>query len=383
MKARTVKSTIPIPEDLDQEIWGNLSRSAQVSPTGFAHQAMSSHVLLAACRHDELAWETFSGESTSRGAFTSSLIHQLGEAKDLNLLTYSALLSKMTVSENQHPQCEGKNKDRALFSGTGGSEEKTFRFSKKKGIDAGEILGVVEGTLFTIYSEDDKKLGILVAENVLDHSCALAFRNEDEKFVVPDGAKASVLSWRSDKARLKVATPSDKRIPQDVVFWVDNQKKAELCISYPDASSIQFDRLDPLMAKYAKTLKVGTLEAALSDALRGISDFNYHLYRRNKDSPLAGLVNVELARLKQTNPGQVLEEPFYRPDENINVLALKPDQETIIRIPSETTENNHEYYGVTIKNLSGRRLFPYLFYFDPTDYSIQVMSFDLLARTSI
>jgi len=159
MVPRSVDSMLP--EDLDKDIWTwSLPRTAKISvPTGFMYKTMSSHVLLAACRQDELAWESSSTEQISHGAFTTCLVKQLYQ-EDLGHVTYSTLLDLLLALGQQHPQCEGVNKCRTLFNGAVGS----------------------------------RRIGILEAESVFPHYCTLRRRNEDMSFDIPPGARASVLS---------------------------------------------------------------------------------------------------------------------------------------------------------------------------------------------
>lgn len=383
---RHTESSYTLEEGVDKDIWmWGLPRSAQVAlPAGFAYDSMSSHVLLAACRHDELAWEIAADGNVARGAFTSSLVQQLHEAEDLNQVTYSALLGSVTglIHQHQHPHCEGKHKERALFSRTGGTHQTTFRLSDQLCVEAGSIHGVVKGTLFAIYPNDtivtaDKPLGILAADVVHDFSCELVRRSEDTEFDIPDDSNAVVLSWKCDEYILGVACTelvnNDIEHSKDGYSIVENIWKADLHVSRPGGTDLQLDRLDQLMAKYAQTLPVPRPRASISDILRGISHFNYHLYRQNKAKPLGQSVNATITRLEQTNPMQNGEEPIYAPDGKV-MVPLDPENEVTVYIPCKSALVNLEYYGVTVHNLSGRELFPYLFYFDPSDYSIKASS---------
>ena len=107
----SVVSTLLLPEHLDKDIWTwGLSRAATIAvPTGIMYRTMASHVLLAACRQDELAWEISSTDQITRGAFTACLVKQLYQ-EDLSSITYSTLLDLLPALEQQHPQCEGVNK---------------------------------------------------------------------------------------------------------------------------------------------------------------------------------------------------------------------------------------------------------------------------------
>jgi len=88
-------------------------------------------------------------------------------------------------------------------------------------------------------------------------------------------------------------------------------------------------------------------------------------------------------RLSQCNPEQISEEAIYMPDGICNVsLIPNRDSENTVFIPSKGTTTQRVFYGLTVKNNSGRKLFPYLLNFDPSDYSIQVRSSYLYGATT-
>ena len=388
MLPRSVVCTSLLPEHLDKDIWTwGLSRAATIAvPTGFMYKTMASHVLLAACRQDELAWEISSTDQITRGAFTACLVKQLYQ-EDLSSITYSTLLDLIPALEQQHPQCEGVNKHRLLFNGAVSARQVTFRLTidgETSMIDAGEIHGVVKGTLFAVHALDnimsmDSMIGILEADSVFSHRCTLRRWSGDGGFDIPPGARASVLNWRRDMNVLKVyiEPPRDDVHSIEHIFsLVESCHSADLIIRLTHNNNLQFERLDTLMSKYARLLDDIPSESRLSDILQGVSHFNFHLSRHNSANPLKQEIEVVLHRLTQSNPEQIMEEPIYVPDGIFN-MSLVLDRENAVFIPSKAItafDSNRVFYGLTIKNNSGCKLFPYIIYFDPTDYSIQVRS---------
>ena len=89
LKARDI-DVENVPSNLDQDIW-NVFESSSGSErgtevhSGFARKGLKSHVLLAACRSQELAYER-----TSRGAFTVALLKTLTDI-GIDKLTYATL----------------------------------------------------------------------------------------------------------------------------------------------------------------------------------------------------------------------------------------------------------------------------------------------------
>lgn len=387
MVARTIPNTSSLPEDLDKDIW---MRGLPLTTTGgFLDQTMWPHVLLAACGKNEQALEGKSTEEMVRGVFTHATVKLLDDELDMTKLTYSSFMNHLPPLGRQHPQCSGKNRGRALFGGLVG-HPMTFglsRHGEKYRAEAGEIHGVVEGTLFAIHTlargtAINSESSIFEAVSVFAHSCTLRRRSVDDKELeIPTGARVSVLSWRRKEKGLKVfmEPPHDEVQPiEDVFALVDASESADadLVIHRAGEGILRFERLDPLMSKYAPVLCDISSEPSLSDILQGVSHFDFHISRRNSDEPLQPHVKVILHRLMQSNPDQVLEQPIYAPDGRIDIILVTVRENTVFASSEATADVDGSFYGLTITNQSGRDLFPYLFYFDPSDYSIQVMSPD-------
>ena len=382
--ARRVENASPLPEELDKDIWmWGLPRIATPNlPTGFLDKTMSSHILLAACRHDEVAFEDPSTENMIRGAFTHRLVDLLYK-EDLTRITYSDLFDLLPRLEQQHPQCDGKNKGRALFNGAYNARPTTFRLSVYGSVyqaDVGSIHGVVKGTVFAVrghgtITNGDAEPGILEADRVDALTSSLRRRGGDEYFTIPVGARVLVLNWRQDQNVLKIfIDPSHDGVksPKHTLSLVDSSDSADLIVRRIDSATFLFERLDPLLLKWAQMLNDVRPKPDLWEVLQGVSHFHYHLYRRNSANPLKQDVEVVLRRLKR------IEEATYMPDGEFD-MPLVLDCENTVFISNTTTaafDNNRVFYGLTVVNKSGRNLFPYLVYFDPSDYSIQVKSFN-------
>ncbi|KAF8129521.1 hypothetical protein EV363DRAFT_1495581, partial [Boletus edulis] len=91
---RSVGLHFNIPENLDDDIWG--SRAMSVA-NGFAYHGLQSHVLLAACRETELAYE-----HKGRGLFASALLVALRSCAASGLApTYAELLKRILLENSQ------------------------------------------------------------------------------------------------------------------------------------------------------------------------------------------------------------------------------------------------------------------------------------------
>ncbi|PSR72647.1 hypothetical protein PHLCEN_2v11482 [Hermanssonia centrifuga] len=92
-RARGIPSSLPIPADLDRDILSSSSSTHRMSDVlpGFLNQCLNSHVLLAACGMDELAWE-----EQGRGCFTRALLETLSSRGfDPRSLTYADLITRL------------------------------------------------------------------------------------------------------------------------------------------------------------------------------------------------------------------------------------------------------------------------------------------------
>ena len=342
---------------------------------------MSSHVLLAACRHNEAAVENALTEGIVRGAFTRSLVDLLNREKDLTRITYSALIEQLPPLENQHPHCHGKYRGLALF-GIIADHSTLIKLSNHGGkyrAEAGEIHGVVKGTPFAIYALGgitslSSEIGVLEADTVFPFWCTLRRRSTDEEFAIPEGASALMLDWRPDILKVFIDPPRDDVQSTEHIFsLVDSSGSADLVIHHTHGGNWRFERLDAIMSKYARFLDNIPPEPSLSDVLKVISRFNFYLSLGNTQQSLKKQIEVILHPLTQSNPDRISEEPIYTPDGDTG-MPLVVDRENIV---FATGEDNDLFYGLHVTNHSGRHLFPYLVYFDPSDYSIQVRSWCL------
>jgi hypothetical protein len=89
------------------------AQTRRVEPVKMRYPDSRTHVLLAACRQDEQAWESDEGGS---GLFTSALLQVLRSA-ELPRLSYMQLMAEIGKLPYQTPQCEGKHRNRIIFDG--------------------------------------------------------------------------------------------------------------------------------------------------------------------------------------------------------------------------------------------------------------------------
>ncbi|KAI9567999.1 caspase domain-containing protein [Boletus coccyginus] len=156
---RTVELDHTIPDKLDQDIWR--ARSGKINP-GFASHGLQSHVLLAACGENELAYE-YDGH----GQFTTALLETL-KTWAIDDLTYNEVLEHIHLSK-QNPHCEGFNQHRIIFDARVPAGRQVRYSVRLLGggqyvIGAGMAHGVSYGVESTLYSEEKRSLGAVVVD---------------------------------------------------------------------------------------------------------------------------------------------------------------------------------------------------------------------------
>ncbi|TFY62658.1 hypothetical protein EVJ58_g3722 [Rhodofomes roseus] len=350
--------TIPVPWELDREIWDHVSGSARdmlsqsSSRATYNLKAMATHVLLAACRSTEQAKEELCHyKSTNgmrqdvRGVFSAKLITMLRDLgrEGLKNVTYSRLMEQLSRPAgpapsssslfpilslaSQHPQCDGIHKDRVLFSTRRLPDIPDSFIMEKVGstwqVLAGTLHGIAEGTQFGIprVAADPQTPNIaLEATNVRPLTCevrcpniagALLNSSNRERVVVTDWHQPDTLATNvyvrspdviqglprnSSSASTLYRIRTDDRIVPDLTL--DR-------LIQSSSSGWRVERLDPLVAHFctgSRALDIvphGARNA--SYVLDAISQFNFHLYRFNAaDVDKQIHLTVQLHALQET-----------------------------------------------------------------------------------
>ncbi|KIJ30437.1 hypothetical protein M422DRAFT_53765 [Sphaerobolus stellatus SS14] len=163
---RSVDVNVPLPLDLDSEIWAQSGVDRIVFHGNFLYRGLQSHMLLVACGAKQRAWE-----GGGRGKFSKALLSLL-EHSDVDTLTYDSVLRLMEKISSQDPQCIGVNHNRIPFNARAPSATpplfKVTKESNQETLDAGEIHGITQGDEFTIYAQASmsSSLGILIVQTV-------------------------------------------------------------------------------------------------------------------------------------------------------------------------------------------------------------------------
>ncbi|KAF7355859.1 ICE-like protease (Caspase) p20 domain protein [Mycena venus] len=380
-----------IPGNLDSKLFTNNNPDKSTS----LRARSATHVWLAACDVNETARESKNGTGF-RGRFTCSLIKKLREV-DRENTTYVELMQRLELVarleswNTQTPCCGGERRNLLLFASkyppTGPSAMSVAEipvsdgFRRQFRVEMGEPAGVVFGTEFRVVDRDNHPVCTLVAQDVGLQSTILSFSTSAE-VVLPSNARAVVLDWRNMDMILDVFVPEafpylkvpfraePRSTSSDQTFVQKlHEDDAHIALGIPEDANgiVVVKRLTPIFEcePEARFPLPPDPELRLPNALNGIAHFNYFLERRHGGvfsrpnpgavSPLDG-VSLEVYRLKGEFPTRV------------------PDGENLVKNGKVSLNwNTKAYYGIRIRNTTAYDLFPYLFAFDATEYTIQLL----------
>jgi hypothetical protein len=296
----------------------------------------------------------------------------------------------------QDPQVEGKHKDRFLFDGKYPPIKKkalpltefeikepiegrslVTSSSKSFVIQMGSIEGVVNGTEFLVEDKDNNIICFLSAHSVdLNRSILVNAKDKHETLPeIPDRSTVTVSDWKNDGMIMKIYLANDvnlsitsvlfpqryldspqlKFLPTPRTFvQADSQTDADIELKGPSPNGVfVVERLRGIIKDHAPAAAEFRLTAdqyyRLPDIMDAIAHFNYFLLRHGTER--LAEVTLEMHTLTGKYPNREAS-----PDIFVEKIAkVKRDK-----------------YGFTISNGSEHDLFPYVFYFDPTEYVIQV-----------
>ena len=237
--------------------------------------------------------------------------------------------------------------------------------------DAGEAAGITVGAEFEVYQDENSGhlLGIVVARELSAFSTTL-YPKESRFVLEQDGVALKSLAGPEEQVRIHV---TDGRL-KDLVKKIDpNQKFIQLVKRGHEAEfgmvlengKVVFNIYDSNVTKYGLTQMPFALEptpSAVSPVLRAAAHFYYHRRRAPHTGRgiLAKKVEVEVTELQ-------VEDVEY--DDNLNPVGVYG--------PTGDWKSGKDFnlqtgkdYGWRIINNCEQPLYPALFYFDNSDWSI-------------
>lgn len=337
---------------------------------------LKTHVLLAACQHDEPAYEAHQWTGQYGGDFTSLLLDLLRDPeRNLTNTTYIDLFHTMEQQKyksrlpKQTPYVEGDNKNRILFKTTCPVHHfpVLLHDDESFSVAAGTIHGVDLETEFIITSGDVSFLGLK------PHTVSgvrSSFHKLDLDKTLRDDSTAKVIKLNRPLIKVLLKeTPGDPSISEgnDVVIT-------------PSSDGFwKVERRDKVIPRYAPGFveikgAPGTRDTnhAIADA---ITHFTFHLLHR-KPTVADNYLGVKLERLvaSHSSPRKISYSPasdgenFFSADnvsastDNVSGMvsghAILPDVKGLFSLTLSIKDNETP-------------LFPYVFGFDPSTYTIE------------
>jgi hypothetical protein len=287
----------------------------------------------------------------------------------------------------QSPQCEGFFRDRSLFNASGkashkGTASDYYKIRKSKGeayvIDVGEVAGITVGTEFDVYQNQNsghlQLVGTVVARELSASSTTL-YAKESTSLRFAPGRDSVALKSRAgteERVRIHVVDKSlkdlVKKIDPNQIQLVQVEQRddgAEFGITLENGKVV-FNNYDSDVVKHGLTRMPYTVKPtleALSPVIRAAAHFYFHRRRTpHTGRGLAKKIEVEVNELEEDFDEET--NPIYNPGPTTASFDWKVGEELNLQTGT--------IYGWKITNnwASTVPLYPSIFYFDNSDWSI-------------
>ncbi|RXW14955.1 hypothetical protein EST38_g10900 [Candolleomyces aberdarensis] len=391
---------VDIPAELDEDLVLQVPshRGARV-PDKFRHHGLRSHVLLAACAPHERAHEV-----KTSGAFTEALLGALKGANTAEL-TYEGLIERMEILPskvaNTKPVLNAtlkkiKNKLELTIAG------------------AGAIHGISTGSEFAIWNSrsdlDKEPLAIVTVGKVKGHESVATLSESVAtliKSVATPSKKPEAISLvaqikHNPMPKLSIHVPKAIQSMQcfgDLFSEGEGRRPLEITVTEDKTlASIgltYLDELDEIGFELLKPKDQGqkirhTIDPTAEDLHGALEHLCHYYYHRDRTAE----IEKEPEREPEKEPGKESgkesgtvvigkDKTPFSSKFTIDVFTLEENDEEIY-VPSgpnlniqgtgvELTvgpHNEEDLYGFRITNNTNFPVFPYLFYFDNSDFSI-------------
>jgi hypothetical protein len=400
-----------LADDVDAHIWGDdqpaPARRGTYLRGAFVDRQDDTHVLLAACGRKE-----DSHGSEEGGWFTTALIQALRDPS-IHPRSYAEILKHVRVTfdqwysvfdqgpldqhpEPQNPQCEGMNRDRVIFQNTA-VDRRSFAVRAIHGrpgfceVQVGDVYGIQPGTIFELrqlspFTSHQTVVGSATAIEISPGTTIA--RVTDNVTIHYQGVLAYVTNI-PNRLRFTVTNDHPQSRPAIALFsllteqlqamsrdtaslctQVSTEKEAEL-IFRVQPTRVELDRRDVQMSylrtsrPYVNAVDVGTL---FPDVMSWIARFNSYIQRESPFRPFHDEVDIRLHRLQK--PANV---PTEDEDEDHQQEYMVPGDEILFENQEALVAlNEATIYCLVLHNYSKQPLFPYVFFFDPVTYGIEL-----------
>ncbi|KAJ2934575.1 hypothetical protein H1R20_g2531, partial [Candolleomyces eurysporus] len=374
-----------LPADLDDDLVLPSTVGSRALPKLQLREARS-HVFLSACALHERA-----SEIKSTGTFTRALLRAF-KGIDTAEITYEGLIKRMGNLPLQTPQCEGLNKDRFLFNRKVSNIKSVLSATLKDGsltiAGAGAFHGISIGSQFAIWrSQSDlpnDPLATVTVNAVRGHESMAPFKKKVEsmapfrmkvrRFVaqIKENPKPQLFihvpqSIQNMDCFISMISENENRRPLSIIITQD-AFSASIGLTYlGDTQEIGFKMLNP--EEQEQKIR-HTIETTADDLHRALSHLCSYYYLRDcantnprtmEDTVPSSKFTIDMFTLEEN------DEEIYMPSgPNLNIegtgveLTLGP-------------HNEEQPYGFKITNNTNFPVFPYLFYFNSSDFSITLI----------
>ena len=258
--------------------------------------------------------------------------------------------------------------------------------------DVGSARGISLGAEFEVYQNQDSGhlLGIVVASESNPFSTTL-YAKEARFALEEDGVALQTSAGTEEHVlRIHVADEDLKAIIKKIrktdlnhrIIQLVERDQAEFGMALEDGKVV-FDIFDPLVTKYGLTRMPFSLEPTLgviSPVIHAADHFYLHLRRtprseNDTERGIADFVEIEVAELEHDG---ITYDDNYEPVLSPTSVGWKHGKDFDLQIKDRGT-----VYGWKIINKSNVALYPALFYFDNSDWSISEWGGQLVALTML
>ncbi|CAE6445172.1 unnamed protein product [Rhizoctonia solani] len=364
---------------------------------GLSFEGMDSHVMLAACRQGEAAFEN---RVKNCGYFSSALLKLLRSVQ-IDTLTYKVCTQRLPALHTTMPQspvCEGRHVDRPFFNAKVQGASVSFIVIKPKGDDfylqAGLVQGIMPGSRYTIHASDvpglsNPSLGTLEVEVAEPFVSRLKDANT---LNLPEVCYGRQVDYGPNQAFdiyitqefVDAAQPSDwwafaftGRVDELVLRTVEPDL-ASVILSVNSKKEATFTLTNSILVRYG----IETLPAPnhspippeprlVMRVLRGLAQWNWNLRRMPKTRPFQEKIDLEFYKL-QCHGFSLKGNPIFEPEsDNLNVDGVV-----------DLVASTRDFYGIKIVNRSAQDLYAYLLDFSSEGLSIRQVREPILGSSS-
>ena len=283
-------------------------------------------------------------------------------------------------SIRQSPQCEGFFRERSIFNGKASDKVPgvLYKIRKLEGeayvIDAGEAAGITAGTEFEVYQDQNfasgDLLGTVVARELSAFSTTL-YAKESRFSLERDGVAFKSRAGTEEQLRIHVVDESLKDLlkeidpNQRIIQLVERDHRADFGMALENGKVV-FEIYDSDVRNNGLTRMPYPLERtleAITPVIRAASHFYWHRRRtlQTDRGILAEKVKIEVTEL-------ALERVEY--DDELKPLGVYGPTASGSKGGKVFNLQTGKPYGWKIINNCKMPLYPALFYFDNSDWSI-------------